>query len=287
MTANENRLHELRMQYEHIRAPEELNQRLIRMQTEYKAKKHFEALKTWSLRSAACFFCAIAGLTIAANSNAAAAQTLQKIPVIGPIAKIVTFRSYTSQKYGTDANITTPHITGLGDKNIEEKLNGEFEQYADTLIAQYEADIKGMENGGHESVTSSYRVLVNSDLQLTVAINTVIARGDSMEINRYYNIDKETGKILSLNSLFKKNADYVKPINEYISKEIAKNPDDYFSDQDKFSSIAKDQEFYISKDGKLVIVFDEASIAPAYLGTVNFTIPTDVLSGILQNSLLR
>ena len=81
MTENENRLYELRLQYEHIEAPEKLNEKLIRMQTEYRANKRFRALKAWSLRSAACFCCAIAGLTIAANSDATAAQALSLIHI--------------------------------------------------------------------------------------------------------------------------------------------------------------------------------------------------------------
>ncbi|WP_444643881.1 RsiV family protein [Caproiciproducens sp. R1] len=267
------------VQYEQFHAPRELEERLRQMENEYQKKKHPSPLFLWSRRAAACLCCAVIGLSVAANTSAAAAETLQNIPIIGPITKVVTFRHYQSG----DADIRTPHVTGLGDKKVEEKLNQEFDQYADVLIAQYESDIKGMGSSAKEAVTSSYNVLVENDSQLTIAIRTVLVSGDSMEIDRYYNIEKSSGKILKLSDLFKSSSDYAAPINTYISEKIQKSSEDYFTDTDAFQTIAKDQNFYINKSGKLIIVFDEGSIAPAYRGITEFTIPTDLIASILAD----
>lgn len=276
----------LRAQYEKRKAPAELRERLLRMEPESRRAGR-SAAGRWAMRAAAIVLCAAAGLTVAANAGASAAAALQKIPVIGPIAKVVTFRNYTAEKYGTDANIATPRVTGLGDKKVEEKLNSEFERYSDALIAQYESDVKGMENGGHESVTSTYEVKADTDTHLTIVMHTVIARGDAEQIDRYYNIDKKTGKLLKLGDLFQKDADYVKTVSAYIAGELAGDPDDYFSGSEGFQKIAADQNFYVSKEGKLVIVFDEASIAPAYRGVLEFTIPTGTISGMLNGDLVH
>lgn len=270
-------LDKLKEQYEGIHAPQELEGRLIEMESVYKRKARFAGLKSWGERAAVFVCCAVAGITLISNINASAAEAMQKIPIIGAVSKVVTFRSYKSG----DADIKTPHVTGLGDKKTEQKLNKEFDKYSDAIIAQYEADVKDMGSDPHVAVSSSYKVLVDNSSQLTIVMNTVVAKGDSMETDWYYNIDKKTGKLLKLSDVFRSGTDYIKPINAYISGEINKNPDDYFMEDDKFKSIASDQNFYINKDGKLVLVFDEASIAPAYKGVIEFTVPTDIISGIL------
>lgn len=275
---------ELKAQYERIHAPRELEERLRKMENEFQTKKCPSALFLWGRRAAVCLCAAVVGLSVAANASASAAETLQKIPVIGAITKVVTFASYRNG----DAQIQTPHLEGLGDKNAEEKLNREFDRYAGALIAQYETDVKNMEAGAHEAVTSSYQVLVDSDSQLTIAMNTVVARGDSMETDRYYNIDKRSGKLLKLADLFKSGADYTSPINACISAEIKKDSQNYFTGEDAFRSIAENQNFYINKDGGLVIVFDEASIAPAYRGVIEIPVPTEAVAGILaEGGLVR
>ena len=45
-----------------------------------------------------------------------------------------------------------------------------------------------------------------------------------------------------------------------------------------FERIARDQSFYISAEGKLIISFDKYEVAPGYMGVVTFTIPTEVLT---------
>lgn len=282
MTMNQNDWDQLKVEYEQIHAPQELEERLRKVENEYQSRRHPNAFFLWGGRVAACICCAVIGISVAANTSAAAAQALQSIPIIGDITKVVTFRHY----HSGDSDIKTPHVTELGDKEVEKKLNQEFDKYADALIAQYESDVKAWGNGGHEAITSSYKVLVDNNSQLTIAMDTLFESGDSMEISRYYNVDKKSGRILKLRDLFQNGANYVTPINSYISKEIQKSPQDYFTDEDgnEFKTIAKDQNFYINKDGKLLIVFDEGSIAPAYKGGSEFIIPTNLISTILADN---
>lgn len=284
MTMSQNDWNKLKAQYEQIHAPQELEERLRKVENEYQSKKHPNIFFLWGRRVAACICCVVIGIAVAANTSVAAAEALQNIPIIGDITKVVTFRHY----HSGDSDIKTPHISGLGDKKVEEKLNQEFDKYADTLIVQYESDVKAMKNGGHEAITSSYKVLVDNNFQLTIAMDTLLQSGDSMEISRYYNVNKKSGKILKLGDLFRSGADYISPINSYISKEIQKNSQNYFTDEDGdgFKTIARNQNFYINKDGKLVIVFDEGSIAPACNGGSKFTIPTNEISNVLADKSL-
>ena len=51
---------------------------------------------------------------------------------------------------------------------------------------------------------------------------------------------------------------------------------------DPFDKISKDQSFYISSENKLVICFNKYDVAPGYMGTPEFTIPTEILTEVLM-----
>ena len=299
MTKRNERLEALRSQYDSIRVPDEMERRLNKLISEHKAERPRRTAVRWGLRFAYCLAAAAASLTIAANVSASAAGALSQIPVIGAFAKIVTFREYSSSTPGTQADIKTPHVTGLGDRKLEKSLNDRFDRYAGELIARYESDIAAIEasGGGHEAVESSYKVLTNDSRQLTIAVYTDIAMGDSQELRTYYTIDKTSGKLLELKDLFQSGADYVTPISaEILSQmkaQMKADPDKtYFIDDsdgpDYFKKIAKDQQFYIDDSGKLVISFDESEVAIAAMGPASFVIPTDRISAVLaRNTLVR
>lgn len=297
MTNRNERLEELRSQYDSIRVPEEMERRLDKVITEHKAERPRRTAVRWGLGFAYCLAAAAASLTIAANVSVSAANALSQIPVIGAFAKIVTFREYTSSTPATEADIKTPHVTGLGDQKLEKSLNDRFDRYAGELIARYESDIAAIEasGGGHEAVESSYKVLTNDSRQLTIAVYTDIAVGDSQELRTYYTIDKTSGKLLELKDLFQRGADYVTPISaEILSQMKAQMKADpgkmYFIDDsdgpDYFKKIAQDQQFYIDGSGKLVISFDESEVAIAAMGPVSFVIPTDRISAVLTRDAL-
>lgn len=299
MTIRNERLEELRSQYDGIRVPEEMERRLNKVITEHKAARPRRAAVRWILRFAYCLAAAAASLTIAANVSASAAGALSQIPVIGAFARIVTFREYTHTTSATEADIKTPHVTGLDDRKLEKSLNDRFDRYAGELIARYESDIAAIEasGGGHEAVESSYKVLTNDGRQLTIAVYTDIAMGDSQELRTYYTIDKTSGKLLALKDLFRSGTDYVTPISaEILSQMKTQMKADpgkmYFINDsngpDYFKKIAGDQQFYIDGGGRLVVSFDESEVATAAMGPVSFVIPTDRISAILaQDTLVR
>lgn len=51
---------------------------------------------------------------------------------------------------------------------------------------------------------------------------------------------------------------------------------------DVFKEIDGEQNFYFNDDGEIVIVFDEYEVAPGYMGCPEFTIPNDLIAGILK-----
>lgn len=58
--------------------------------------------------------------------------------------------------------------------------------------------------------------------------------------------------------------------------------DDKEMGDENFKSIDKNQDFYINKDGELVICFDKYEVAPGYMGLVEFTIPNDIIQPLMN-----
>jgi hypothetical protein len=115
-------------------------------------------------------------------------------------------------------------------------------------------------------------------------VNTV---GSSSTTHKFYTIDKASGKLITLKSLFKEDADYVSVLNRYLIDEMKRQNDAGLNmfwvddpDMESFESIREDQNFFINQDGQLVICFDKYEIAPGASGSPEFIIPEEVIQEI-------
>ena len=87
---------------------------------------------------------------------------------------------------------------------------------------------------------------------------------------------------MKLADLYSGEADYKKRISDNIKKQMREqmkadeNVKYWLDDKDlpeiNFKEITDDTAFYINKDGKLVICFNEGDVAPMYMGAVEFVI---------------
>ena len=287
-----NAMRKMRVQYESQNAPDELHQRLQTLISENARPPKRRAAIIWLRRIGGSAAAAMLALCIAVNASPDAAALLADIPVLGQVVRIFSFREYQDSQNGIELKLSSPHISGLGDSEAEERINTLFDEYADKIIAQYEADVAAVagKEEGHISISSSYSVPVDSDRQLTVAIDTTIIMASSQQCTTYYNIDKQTGELVPLSGLFKDGADYVTVISDEIKRQMRAQMDAdddvyYWLDSDvedwNFTFIAQDQQYYVNENGELVISFDKYDIAPGYMGSVSFTIPKGVLSDIV------
>lgn len=279
----------MRGQYHAQPVPDELYRRLEQV-TSSPAKQR-RPLLLWFRRAGTGAAAALVALCVTANSSASAAAALGDLPVLGGLIRTFTFRQYRSSENGVELEISTPHISGLGDPKAEAAINEQFDLYADKIIAQYEADVAsmaGLENA-RESISSDYRVMIDNDRQLTISIYTTIVMASAQEFTTFYNIDKQTGELVSLRALFAEDADYITPISEEIIRQMRQrmesDPNVYYWVDDEveawnFTAIAEDQAYYVNEDGQLVISFDKYAVAPGYMGSSEFVIPSDVISGI-------
>jgi hypothetical protein len=250
--------------------------------------------------AAASIAAALVVLTVGVNFSPVFASTLSKVPVIGSIIKVITFREYTVNEERFHADIKVPSIQGMDNKALENSLNEKYLAENKKLYEQFEADMNELKKkgDGHIGVDSGYVVKTDNENILSVGRYVVNTVGSSSTTFKYDTIDKKREILITLPSLFKDDS-YVSVISANIISQMKEqmksqegviywtegNPDAQFlQPSELFKEISLEQNFYINKDNKLVIAFNKYDVGPGVMGTPEFVIPTDVISNILVSS---
>lgn len=243
-----------------------------------------------TMYSAACI---AAAFVLMFNCIPSLAYAVSDIPILGDVVRVVTFGRFEVQEDGYEAKVVTPKVEGLLNKELEEKLNKEFQENANAIICAFEKDVKELKevygDDFHLGIEADY--IVRTDNEDILAIDSYIVNtvASSSTKHSFYNIDKKTGTLIELESLFKKEADYVTPISEYIISEMRKQNEEgtgYFwtdeKDVDNFEKIKENQNFFINDNGNIVICFDKYEVAAGAQGCPEFEIPNEVIKNILK-----
>lgn len=295
--------------YESIEIPEKLNEMVtqtiasknkeeLRMKYEEqkKATKPASHRPVWRGCVAAAAAILVAG-TVGLNASPVFAEEMSKVPVIGQLAQVLTFRSFQGTEGDVELNVNVPVVKGADGKELPAKVNAQIQQ----ITANYEAEAKAemeeykkafFETGGTEEEWAGrtmdlfidYDVKYFTDDILSLEVTTGKSWVSADEERTYYNIDLKNDKELTLEDLLGK--DYVsicnKSIVEQINERIAADENvsffGYGKDTDEIGSIGGFEtvdaitSFYLNADGEVVISFPEYSIAPGYMGIQEFVI---------------
>ncbi|MEF9991753.1 MAG: anti-sigma-V factor rsiV [Romboutsia sp.] len=287
MNNNKKKLGSMKKKYMDIEIPEELDS-IVKDALYGKSKiSKFKMMKNVGVMCASLAVC-----VLSINVSPAFADTVEKIPIIGNIVKVVKLSNYSVNEDGFEVSIDVPKIEGMKDKNLEAKLNREMEKDAKNLYNQYLAEIEEFKKDNlpaHEMVKSWYEVKTDNSKVLSLVIYEHHAQGSSNTTRKFYNIDKENETAITLKTIFR-NKDYVNIISGNIKEQMAKNVSEdpnksYWINSDveglDFEKIKENQGFYINENNELVICFDKYEIAPGYMGLVEFKIPNEVVEKML------
>ncbi len=297
----ETTLKNLRESFEKIPVPDDLEGKVrasieqAKWASEMENGKHKES--QWSMKArniikgtgavAAAF---LLGVTALANSGASIASAMGEIPVLGAITRVVTFRSYDNIDGGASAHIEIPSVEG-GDQ-----VNKAIQDYTDTIIEQYKKDASEIGDEGHYNLDLTYETVTDNDRIFALRFNQTLVMASGSESVKIYDVDKETGKILTLSDLFKADSNYLDILTQNIQSQMKEQMEkdenvSYWLDSDvgdwNFTALSPDAAFYINQDGNLVIVFNEGDVAPMYMGVCEFTIPSDVVKDISNPDYLQ
>lgn len=224
----------------------------------------------------------LAVFLILPNTGYPVAQALSQIPVLGTVFEAVTFREYAEETDTTEVNVKTPKVEAEKQgKAAADAVSKEIDAMNEAAVKQFK---KEHNDGGYGSLDIYYDVAADTDRWYTVRVVREETEASGAVETDYYTFDKTTGESVILSDLFEKDA-YIAHISENIKDQMRaqmKQDDSvsYFIDSDlpdeDFSEIDPNQDFYIDKNGDLVVCFDEYEVAPGSMGTVSFKVPRSV-----------
>lgn len=237
------------------------------------------------LSVAASFMMFVLVLGVGINTNQVFAETVQNIPVVRTIAKIMTFRTYDIVNESLNAHVDTPEVEGLSDKMLEAKINSQIQERLEESLLEIQIRAEEYKEayfatGGNEDGYSpieaevGYEVKFSSEENLSFVVYQYETLASAYTQYTYYNYDLINDVELKLKDIY--GEEYIDKINSSIIKtieEMKKDPQNIFFEGDMgFVSIKEDQKFYIKNNGSVTIVFDKYEIAPGAMGMIEIEI---------------
>lgn len=280
------KLHDSKKQYDNIEIPNELKQIVSESIRDAKRKKKRKPFKQWGTGIAAAAALFIASV----NVSPALAQSLSTVPLLGSFVQVVTFQEIQVAEDTYSADLKTPIVTGLENKELENMLNEKYIAENEALYEGFQKEMEALKEvgGGHLGVASTYEVVTDTDDILSISRYEVNTVGSSSTTMRTDTIDKKNEILITLPSLFKDDS-YIEAISTYIKGEMVKQMEAdenvmyWIASEEEigFDTIRPDQTFSITADHKLTISFDKYEVAPGSSGIITFEIPTEVIKSDL------
>ena len=285
------KIDKLKENYNNIEIPKELDDVINDAFKESEDKKIENNKKDWrrnmkNMKKWYASAAAVGLIIVSVNASSTFATSLENIPVIGNIIKIVNFNNYRINKDGMDVSISLPEVSS-DSKDLEYKLNKEFEKEGKEAYKKYEVEVAKLEKEGkttHKSADIWSETIAENDKTVSIAIYNTEIEASAATSRKIYNINKEDKTVLTLEGMFGNN-DYVDVLSKNILSQMKertkKDSNDVYFVDNTFK-IKKDQPFYINNKGELVICFDEYEVAPGSTGLVEFVIPSNIVSKLMK-----
>lgn len=279
------RMAEAKQKYDDIPIPEELSKRVM-LEIKKAEKKHNKRglfMKKITAAAAAVAILFIVGI----NSSKTFAQEISNIPVIGSIARIVTFRSYETKTEDTDISVDIPSIELISEelngleKGVNEEIYAFCKQYADEALLRAEQYKKAfLETGGTEEEWAKhdikikvwYEVKTLTDEYLSLVIMGNDSWNHANNEARYYSFDIKAGKWLTLKEIF--GDSYKQSVEENIRYQIKQKEEETGMEfwDEQWNGVDESTKFYVNSNGNPVIIFEKYEIAPGTAGSQEFEI---------------
>lgn len=280
-------MEQLKNKYKDIPIPSELD-RVVEQALRKKNNKRPLAWWGAGVAAAAVIF------TTSLNISPALAKSLSDVPVVKNIVEVLTFKEYHLNEGNYEADIQVPKIDNMENTSLQESLNNKYlaesQQLYEKFMSEMEAQ-KAFGEDGHLRIESGFEIKTETEQILSIGRYVEETMASSMTTIHYDTIDKQNQLLITLPILFK-DSSYQEIISENIKQQMRQQMAEdeskvYWiepSDPDAFTTIKENQNFYINADNQLVISFNEYEVAPGYMGTVEFVIPTEELQGVLVSN---
>lgn len=280
-------LEDAKKDYEDIPIPQELSERImmeVKKADKRRKKQMIKRISRYGMTAAASLTILF---TVGLNTSVAFANAAENIPVIGAMAKVLTFRSYQTQTDDLNMTVDIPSIDMISEEfsDVEDSVNSEIyelcRQYANEAekrVEEYRTAF--LDTGGtleeweahNIEIKVWYEVKTQTDKYLSLVINGAENWNNAGGKSKYYNFDLEKGGLLTLRDVM--GNDYGQMIEEQIRSQMKERETTqgikYF--EGELPELSDDTKFYMNESGNPVIVFEPYEIAPGADGQQEFEI---------------
>lgn len=281
------KIEDLKREYQNIEVPAEgivqMEQRINMAMKEKQKERPLRFIQRIGIGMAAVLLV----LLVLTNINEPIAYAMCNVPVFGKVFDVFTIREYNwnSENEKKSVDVKVPEIVNHTDGEAAiAQVNKSVKDYTNQLLEQFYEEVQ-LEEEGYQGLSVTYNIMTNSDKWFSMDIAATQVQAGGYEFHKFFTIEKETDRVVSLQDLFKENADYVEIISEEIVRQMKASEDTAYvigAENDGFVSIKEDQNFYLKEDGTLVIAFDEYEVGPGCIGAPQFKIPNEVIKNILK-----
>ena len=275
-------MEEAKRKYDEIAIPDELSERVQREIGRMNGRRKILAFRRRVQHGTAAAAAVAVLFTAALNTSTAFAEGAGKLPVIGPVARVLTFRSYETEEDDLKISLEIPTIEMISEdmNGLEQSVNEEIlnlcQQYAQEAKTRAEEYRKAfLDTGGTKEEWAAhnieirvwYEVKSQTDEYLSLAIMGTENWSSAYSETRYYNFDLKQGKLVTLEDILGEH--YREIADESIRSQMEENGGNYWDD---FTGITEETPFYLNEAGNPVIVFEKYEIAPGSEGQQEFEI---------------
>lgn len=216
------------------------------------------------------------------------AENFNRLPFIGSIVGIDNIETY-FQSGNNELDAIIPNIEY--NEKIDSSLNKEINKFTEKIIASF---FKEYNELNHHYTKIDYEVITDTEEWFTLKINVLDIMASSDNYFKYYHLDKKQDKLINLSDLFAYK-EYERVIVEDIKKQMIKRMEEdsslvYWLDDDsenKFDSLADDQNFYFNREGNIVIVFNSFEVGPGSIGPQEFVINSSLYKKYLKSNYIN
>lgn len=288
-----NQLKDVKKIHEEIPIPKELSERVqTAIKNSEKNRKTIGLKKRQSILKISVGTAAAVAVTftVLLNTSTTFAKNASEIPIIGAVARVLTFRSYEKDEGDFKISVDIPSVEMISKDNngLEASINEEIyrlcEQYANEAIQRAEEYKKAfIDTGGTEKewkehnieIRVWYEIKSQTEHYLSLAVMGNENWNSAGSETKYYNIDLDSKKIVSLEDLLGEN--HIKKADESIKKQMTLRAKEtgiefWSPEEGGFTGISEDADFYINEAGNPVIVFEKYEIAPGAEGKIEFEV---------------
>lgn len=270
--------------YENIEIPKELDIMINQtIEKEQRARKQKRNQKRWMAVAAA-----LALFVTPLNVSEGFAATVAEIPVLGPIAEVLTFRTYTTESEELVADVTIPEVAELNNQAYEDKINALIQEKVEKTLADAQQRAEEykqayMETGGTEEgyearkteAKVDYTVYAKTEDTLSFMLFSYDSVAAAYAEYSYYNINLKENREWTLEEIL--GDDYLAVATDQVKAKMkaqTENEEIVFWDEVNADDwqVREDIDFYINAENQVVVVFDKYEIAAGYLGRLEYVI---------------